>query len=74
MIKNLMLATIVVFGGIVAISLVFTLLDLLMAFVKYKKAVWHAQVALNQIYLFKQNNKVKEQRESKLDVMCSKVR
>lgn len=48
MIKNLLLAIAVVFGGIVVLFLAFTLLDLLGAYVKYKKAIWELEIKNNR--------------------------
>ena len=48
MIKNFLLAVAVVFGGIVIWFLVFTLLDLLGAYVKYKKATWELEIKNNR--------------------------
>ena len=48
MIQNLLLSIAVVFAGIAVLFLVFTLLDLLGAYVKYKKAIWELDVKNNR--------------------------
>lgn len=48
MIKNLLLSIAVVFAGIAVLFLVFTLLDLLGAYAKYKKATWELEIKNNR--------------------------